>query len=105
MSFRLGSTTGVPRRDIQTADVAAIQDGDVELSAIQGGSSARVAMDRVYELLKRAVDLGGALVGLMLLSPVMLAVAHLIRFDSPGPVLFRQLRRGRRGNLFYVLKF
>ncbi|WP_256368964.1 sugar transferase [Aquisphaera insulae] len=51
------------------------------------------------------MDLSGALVGLMLLSPVMLAVALMIRFDSPGPVLFRQLRRGRYGNLFYVLKF
>lgn len=35
----------------------------------------------------------------------MLCVALLIRFDSPGPVLFRQLRRGYRGRMFSVLKF
>ena len=55
--------------------------------------------------IKRAVDLAGALVGLLLLSPVMLGIALLIRLESPGPVLFRQLRHGYRGRLFWVLKF
>jgi len=54
---------------------------------------------------KRSMDVAGALVGLLLLAPVMLAVSLLIRLDSPGPVLFRQLRRGYRGRLFWVLKF
>ncbi|WP_148598883.1 sugar transferase [Aquisphaera giovannonii] len=61
--------------------------------------------DRTYDMLKRCIDLCGALVGLLLFAPVMLGVAMLIRLDSPGPVLFRQLRRGRNGRLFYVLKF
>jgi lipopolysaccharide/colanic/teichoic acid biosynthesis glycosyltransferase len=56
-------------------------------------------------ILKRTVDLTGALVGLTLLTPVILAIALLIRLDSPGPVLFRQLRRGYRGQLFRLLKF
>ena len=51
------------------------------------------------------MDVAGALVGLLLLAPVMLAISLLIRLDSPGPVLFRQLRRGYRGRLFWVLKF
>ena len=51
------------------------------------------------------MDLVGALLGLLVLAPVMLAVVLLIRLDSPGPVLFRQLRRGYRGRLFWVLKF
>ncbi|WP_165250290.1 sugar transferase [Paludisphaera soli] len=54
---------------------------------------------------KRGIDFSGALVGLLLLMPVMLAVAVLIRLDSPGPIFFRQLRRGYRGRLFWVLKF
>jgi lipopolysaccharide/colanic/teichoic acid biosynthesis glycosyltransferase len=56
-------------------------------------------------LAKRAVDLVGAWIGLMLLMPVILMIALLIRLDSPGPVLFRQLRRGYRGRLFRMLKF
>jgi lipopolysaccharide/colanic/teichoic acid biosynthesis glycosyltransferase len=56
-------------------------------------------------LVKRALDLTGAVVGLLLLTPVMLLIALLIRLDSSGPVLFRQLRRGYRGRLFWVLKF
>jgi lipopolysaccharide/colanic/teichoic acid biosynthesis glycosyltransferase len=57
------------------------------------------------QAIKRSMDLAGALVGLLLLMPVMLAIALLIRLDSSGPILFRQLRRGYRGRLFWVLKF
>lgn len=56
-------------------------------------------------LVKRAIDLTGALLGLCLLSPVFGIIALLIRMDSPGPVLFRQVRRGYRGRPFWVLKF
>jgi lipopolysaccharide/colanic/teichoic acid biosynthesis glycosyltransferase len=61
--------------------------------------------DGPRSLIKRAIDLTGALVGLVVLSPVMLAIALLIRRDSPGPVLFRQWRRGRGGRPFRMLKF
>ncbi len=54
---------------------------------------------------KRLMDLAGACIGLVLLAPVILAISLLIRLDSPGPVLFRQLRRGYRGRRFWVLKF
>ncbi|SIQ96460.1 MULTISPECIES: sugar transferase [Acidiphilium] len=54
---------------------------------------------------KRLFDLiVGALV-LLIIAPVMLIIAALIRLDSPGPVLFRQLRVGRGGTLFEILKF
>jgi lipopolysaccharide/colanic/teichoic acid biosynthesis glycosyltransferase len=56
-------------------------------------------------VVKRAVDLAGALVGLLMLMPVVLAISVCIRLDSAGPVVFRQLRRGYRGRLFRVLKF
>ena len=42
---------------------------------------------------------------LLLLSPLMLAIAAWIRLDSPGPALFRQLRVGRRGVPFRMHKF
>jgi lipopolysaccharide/colanic/teichoic acid biosynthesis glycosyltransferase len=56
-------------------------------------------------LVKRVIDVTGALLGLLLLSPVLGIIALLIRMDSPGPVIFRQQRRGYRGQLFWVLKF
>lgn len=56
-------------------------------------------------VIKRTVDLAGASLALILLTPVMLLIALLIRLDSRGPVLFRQLRRGYRGRLIRVLKF
>src|SRR5262249_13257355 len=66
-----------------------------------GGRAAAGAGFRV----KRALDLVAALVGLVFLWPVMLALALLIRLDSPGPVLCRQVRRGHRGRPFRMLKF
>jgi exopolysaccharide biosynthesis polyprenyl glycosylphosphotransferase len=54
---------------------------------------------------KRAVDLVGATIGLLFVGPVMLAVALWVKIDSPGPVLFRQLRMGRDGKPFEILKF
>jgi lipopolysaccharide/colanic/teichoic acid biosynthesis glycosyltransferase len=64
-----------------------------------------LAAERPRYLIKRALDLTGAMVGLVLLAPVLLAVALWIRLDSPGPILFRQARRGLRGRPFQVLKF
>jgi lipopolysaccharide/colanic/teichoic acid biosynthesis glycosyltransferase len=55
--------------------------------------------------LKRALDIVGAIVGLVLLSPLMLAVAIAVAFSSPGPIIFRQSRVGRRGVPFVFYKF
>jgi lipopolysaccharide/colanic/teichoic acid biosynthesis glycosyltransferase len=54
---------------------------------------------------KRVIDVTGASLGLLFLSPVLWLIILLIRLDSPGPILFRQVRRGYRGNPFQVLKF
>ena len=54
---------------------------------------------------KRLFDLIGAGLALLLLAPLLLAVALLIRLDSPGPVFFRQQRVGRGGVLFSIHKF
>ncbi len=56
-------------------------------------------------MLKRLIDILGSIVGLLLLGPVMLALAMEIRRDSPGPALFRQRRAGRGGRPFTMLKF
>ena len=54
---------------------------------------------------KRALDLAGALVGLIVFSPEILAIALLIRLDSPGPALLRQVRSGQGGRPFRVLNY
>ena len=54
---------------------------------------------------KRLFDLIGAALALALLWPLLIGVALWIKLDSPGPVLFRQQRVGRRGRLFAIHKF
>ena len=56
-------------------------------------------------VLKRLEDLSFATFGLILTGPLMVFVALAIKLDSPGPILFRQTRRGFNDNLFEVLKF
>jgi len=56
-------------------------------------------------LVKRAVDIAGSLVGLVLFSPFLLVIPALIKLTSPGPVLFRQARVGLYGKKFLFYKF
>lgn len=58
-----------------------------------------------YRIAKRVLDLVGALVGVVIVSPVLGLVAVAVRLDSPGPILFRQIRLGIGGRPFTVLKF
>ena len=55
--------------------------------------------------IKRLIDLTTALIGLVLLSPVLLAIAAAIKIGSRGPVLFTQTRCGLNGRRFQVFKF
>ena len=56
-------------------------------------------------MIKRMLDFTGALIGILMLSPLMLFVATAIHLESPGPVLFRQKRRGFNGRTFHIWKF
>ena len=56
------------------------------------------------KILKRGIDLIGSLVGLLLALPVMAVLAILIKRESPGPVIYRQLRPGHRGKTFQIIK-
>lgn len=55
--------------------------------------------------MKRIFDISASLAGLILLSPLLILVALLIKLSSPGPVLFRQTRIGYGGKPFTILKF
>ena len=54
---------------------------------------------------KKLFDLGATLLGLVFLSPMILLIALLVRFNHGSPVLFRQMRPGRNGESFEMLKF
>jgi exopolysaccharide biosynthesis polyprenyl glycosylphosphotransferase len=55
--------------------------------------------------LKRGVDLLGSTVGLIVLSPVLMLIAVIIKLDSPGPVFYAQERMGLDAKPFWCLKF
>ncbi len=65
----------------------------------------RFDLTRSSAAFKRAFDLFGASLGLLAVSPLLLVVAVAIKLDSRGPVFFRQLRVGRYGQRFHMLKF
>jgi lipopolysaccharide/colanic/teichoic acid biosynthesis glycosyltransferase len=56
-------------------------------------------------MIKRIVDIFASACGLLLLTPVMLAIAWLIRRETGSPVLFRQPRPGYQGRVFDMIKF
>ena len=62
-------------------------------------------MRRINLAIKRCIDIIGSALGLILLSPVMLVIALLIKVTSPGTVFFKQERLGYRGKVFKIIKF
>ena len=56
-------------------------------------------------VIKRVLDVVGASAALVVFSPVLCAIAALVKLTSPGPVFFRQLRMGLDGQAFEMLKF
>jgi exopolysaccharide biosynthesis polyprenyl glycosylphosphotransferase len=62
-------------------------------------------IDDFWAAVKRAIDVVGSAVGLVLLAPVLLVIAAAIKLSSPGPVFFMQDRIGRNRRTFRMLKF
>src|SRR5271154_1540128 len=60
---------------------------------------------KLFSGVKRAMDIGGSLLALILFSPLCLAIALAIKLTSRGPILFRQRRIGQHGTSFTFLKF
>jgi lipopolysaccharide/colanic/teichoic acid biosynthesis glycosyltransferase len=80
----------------------------VEIDDIEGMTMLGIAppvFPRSSRFLKRTMDVVGAVVTLVAVAPLLAVIAIAIRFDSPGPVLFRQQRIGRGGRPFSLLKF
>ncbi|HEY0648556.1 exopolysaccharide biosynthesis polyprenyl glycosylphosphotransferase [Phenylobacterium sp.] len=54
---------------------------------------------------KRAVDIVGAALALLVFLPLLCCIALAVRLESPGPVIFKQRRTGHRGRIFTIYKF
>jgi exopolysaccharide biosynthesis polyprenyl glycosylphosphotransferase len=65
----------------------------------------RYGLSRSSRAVKRALDIVGAGLGVLVLAPLLTAIAIAIKIDSAGPVLFRQRRMGRQDVPFEMLKF
>lgn len=78
---------------------------DLNIEISQEVEIKRSKSNNIYLFLKRTLDIVGSLVGLILLSPVIIIVALLIRKESKGPVIFSQKRIGLNEKSFEMYKF
>ena len=62
-------------------------------------------MGKLQRCLKRAFDIVGALIELIICSPLFLLISILITYQSNGPIIFRQIRIGYKGRPFAIFKF
>jgi len=72
---------------------------------IQSADIAQRAAGANSSIIKIVAERTAAAIGLILLSPLLLIIAVIVRIDSPGPILFRQERRGMGGKTFPIYKF
>ena len=79
--------------------------GRVTVQHLSENSFRTLTPNTIYGAAKRHLDVLTALLLLVVLAPLMITLAFWIRFDSRGPALFRQPRRGFRGRIFVCYKF
>lgn len=79
--------------------------GRVRIDTLSENSFGTLQPSLSYLHAKRALDLALSIPALILTAPIMLAIAIVIRADSPGPAVFRHERMGFRGKPFNTLKF
>jgi len=64
-----------------------------------------VSLDPISQVLKRSMDIVGGITGVILSLPILIITAIAIKLNSPGPVIFKQLRVGLHGEKFHIYKF
>ncbi len=66
---------------------------------------ARLPLDSlVNRIIKRSIDVVGSIVGLVLTVPILLVFGAMVYLESPGPIIYRQVREGRNGRPFTIYK-
>ena len=84
------------------------QDGEQRMppnSVLYPDLEKREESRKMFNAVKRAMDVAGSLLALIVLSPLFLAIALAVKLSSDGPIFFRQKRIGRHGLPFVFLKF
>lgn len=84
------------------SDAPGLRDGTS--LAVKPAEDLRSIVARRIPVWKRTIDIAGASVGVILLSPLFLLIAGYVKLLSPGPVIFRQVRVGYKGRPFTCLK-
>lgn len=112
----MADSAGTPRRTVELADLG---DGFHPFDEVPPPAEIEAELSQEAEVCwslnqwmaeppvpwKRAIDIVGSSLGLLLAVPLMLVIAVAIKVVSSGPVLFRQKRVGYRGRVFECLKF
>ncbi|OXS79109.1 multidrug MFS transporter [Domibacillus enclensis] len=83
-----------------------MDNSETSTSKVEAGAIAYSQENKSYIMMKRAMDVAGAGLGILFLSFVFLMIAFLIKLEDPkGPVFFKQKRVGKDGKEFYMYKF
>ena len=97
---------GSTNTDSSARDVSAIQSYKAKMQQCENPADGLNSfLVRGTPTWKRIIDILGSGLGLILLSPVFLLIAAVIKIVSPGPVFFKQIRVGHLGKPFTLLKF
>lgn len=102
--FRLPLLDRIEERCCREAETARLSR---ELTRFAGGNMLTIGTVELSlrdQILKRCLDIVGSLVGCILSIPIIAVVAIPLKLESPGPLIFKQVRVGRNGRLFYIHK-
>lgn len=86
--------------------LAKISNENLMKEDFQGIDSEQLTSRKGYLIIKRFMDIIGSLVGLILLTPILIIIAIMIKIEDPrGPIVFKQIRVGKNGKEFHMYKF
>lgn len=80
-------------------------DGRQQLVAVKLNECVRESKIKIYDIVKRGIDLIIGIIGLMICLPLFIIIAILIKIDSKGPIFFKHKRIGKHGNKLEIYKF
>jgi exopolysaccharide biosynthesis polyprenyl glycosylphosphotransferase len=101
--FRLGATVSILPHALKQLSASQLEVRQTAIGSLLQLRPVRLAVPQL--LVKRSMDVVLTLIGISLLWPLFLLIALLIKFESRGPVFFRQTRAGVGGRPFTMLKF